>query len=566
MNKLNGVGYVRVSSISQKQEGISLELQELEIEKLFVKKGLVRGQYKIFNEGAASGREVEHRDLFIEAIDTAIANECQFFAVYDLSRFARNVNDAIKYFKLLRSYNIKLISTRQEIEDSPEGYLLYVIQSGMNEYHSVKLSYDVKKAHNHLREQGIFPHKAPLGYKNLRTDGRASLIIDEAIAPLIHDAYLKYANGELNSLEEVAKYFYDNGYRHGITNRGLMRKQKVSWIFNNPFYYGYFYHKDELIMHKYERIIDKELFDRVQKKLNGKSIQTGTYKKINGDYPLKTICKCTECARKLFGAPSKGNGGVYHYYYCRTKNCNKATGTEIVHDLFRKELMGLEPTEGTLSLFAEILKRTYRQKTVSDESKRDKLIKQVDILKKTKNEVQQSFISAKSDSLRAGLEERYSDVEKEIKSLEFELQNAKSFEENCEPIIDEGVEKLKNPLQEWESAKIERKTMYQNWLYPQGISFHYKTGLQTNELCFTYRFIRHLRDKKSQMVGVAGLEPTTPRSQSVYSSQLNYTPIYRVEYNSKFTYFQLLSIVSDIRKPAFAGFSKTYLSLKIDNH
>src|SRR5690606_27537323 len=113
-------------------------------------------------------------------------------------------------------------------------------------------------AHRHLREQGIFPHKAPLGYKNIRVDGKAGIILDEEIAPLIRSAFEKYANSELNSLEEVAKYFYDNGYRYGKSNAGLMRKQKVSWIFNKTFYYGCYYDKDKdgWIMHKYERIID----------------------------------------------------------------------------------------------------------------------------------------------------------------------------------------------------------------------------------------------------------------------------------------------------------------------
>src|SRR5690606_31483359 len=253
---------------------------------------------------------------------------------------------------------VNLISTRQEIEDTPEGFFMYGINSVVNEYHSIKLSRDVKQAHNHLRKQGIFPHLAPMGFQNVRSiDGKASIIIDERVAILIRTAFEYYAEGKLNSLIEIADYFYKEGYRHPRSKNGRLHKQSISRMLNNPFYYGCFVHDGELIAHKYPRIISKELFDKVQRKLNGKTAQTGVYKKINEDYPLKTICNCTECSKKLFGAPSKGNGGTYHYYYCRTKNCNKATSTKIVHDLFKKELMELEPTTGTLNLFEEILKR-----------------------------------------------------------------------------------------------------------------------------------------------------------------------------------------------------------------
>ncbi len=317
--KIKAIGYVRVSSISQKNEGQSLEVQEIELEKLFLRKGIARDEIIILNEGHASARSVEHRDMFREAVDLAIENDAEYFGVYDFSRFTRNVEESLSYFKLLHRYRIKLTSCSQEIDDTPEGFLMYVIQSGMNEYYSVKLSHDVKKAHKHLREKGIYPGKAPFGYENFRNENKQARIrLNEELGNLIAQAFKRYAYGELNSLNEVAEFFYMKGVTSASGKK--FNKQAMSRMFNQSFYYGYFKNGEELVKHVYPSIIDKELFNKVQVKLTGKKVQSDVYKKENEDFPLRSVCYCEECVAKIYGAPSRGSGGVYKYYWCKKKD------------------------------------------------------------------------------------------------------------------------------------------------------------------------------------------------------------------------------------------------------
>lgn len=277
-NNLKGVAYLRVSSDSQEQEGHSLEVQEKDAIKKLTSLGISSKNIHIFNEGSHTGTTVKGRDQFADAIDFSINNSVDYFWVYSSSRLARDTEAAIKYFKLLSANSTKLITSSMDYKDTPEGMVTFGINAVIDEYYSKKLSEDVKKSHKALKDKGIYPHKAPLGYKNYRNDLKQErIMLDDSVHHLITEAFQMYADSQLASLNEVSDYFYDSGYRFKGNKKsngtGRMSKQTLSRLMKNPFYYGKFEHEGRLVRHVYPPLTTEAIFNQVQDKLKKKVIR-----------------------------------------------------------------------------------------------------------------------------------------------------------------------------------------------------------------------------------------------------------------------------------------------------
>jgi site-specific DNA recombinase len=114
--------------------------------------------------------------------------------------------------------------------------------------------------------------------------------------------------------------------RMGLRNRqgGRVTKNGVSAMLNNPFYIGLIAHKKGGAVYKgvHEPLIGKQLFDRVQALLSGK-----TQKQVKRNaFRYRRMFRCGECGYSLIGELQKG----HLYYRCHTKSCPLTTVREEV--------------------------------------------------------------------------------------------------------------------------------------------------------------------------------------------------------------------------------------------
>ena len=85
---------------------------------------------------------------------------------------------------------------------------------------------------------------------------------------------------------------------HGILSRGGKRihKDRIKFILSNPFYYGHFRYAGEIHEGKYEPIIAKKLFDKVQEVLK----QRGKpQKKEKISKAFTGLLRCGECGMMI---------------------------------------------------------------------------------------------------------------------------------------------------------------------------------------------------------------------------------------------------------------------------
>ncbi len=115
-------------------------------------------------------------------------------------------------------------------------------------------------------EQGEYPHKAPIGYKNItKKDKKKVIIIDKERAFYIKRAFVLYDSG-MYSLKTLTKQLNEEGFTNSKGNK--IARSTVERILKNIFYTGVF-EFDGITKEnaQHPAIISKELFYRVQDRL-----------------------------------------------------------------------------------------------------------------------------------------------------------------------------------------------------------------------------------------------------------------------------------------------------------
>lgn len=89
--------------------------------------------------------DVGSREQFEKMIKNSSKKKFQAVIIYSLDRFARNRYNFVLYKNKLKKNGVKLVSTKENIENDASGILLESVLEGMYEYYSQELSPKIKK-------------------------------------------------------------------------------------------------------------------------------------------------------------------------------------------------------------------------------------------------------------------------------------------------------------------------------------------------------------------------------------------------------------------------------------
>src|SRR5690606_21719240 len=109
--------------------------------------------------------------------------------------------------------------------------------------------------------QGIYPFKAPVGYRD--NGGGQLKTHDPAMAPLVRQAFELYASG-LHTVRSLAVEMEQRGLRNSVGRP--LTKSGIDDMLSNPFYCGLIRSKKRGRIYKgaHEPIVSASLFERVQ--------------------------------------------------------------------------------------------------------------------------------------------------------------------------------------------------------------------------------------------------------------------------------------------------------------
>ncbi|MDY4031538.1 MAG: recombinase family protein [Pyramidobacter sp.] len=318
--------YARYSSTNQREE--SIEAQVRACQEYAKRNDLII--VDTYADSAKTGTNAE-REEFQRMIADSAAGKFEYIIVHKLDRFSRDRYDSVVYKRKLKMNGVTLRSVLENLDGSPESLILESLLEAMAAYYSQNLARESLKgmkenAYKCIYNGGVLP----LGYSVDKETRKFIINEDEAI--VIRYIFSTYADGF--GFKKIIKYLNDNGFR---TREGrLFSVNGVHDILKNIRYTGVYTFnmkkekdaagvrnhrpksKEEQIM--IERgmpaIIDKDTFDRVQKKMAENRRKAG-FMKAHVPNLLSGFIYCAECGAKYYGFTCISRRGyVTRYYKC----------------------------------------------------------------------------------------------------------------------------------------------------------------------------------------------------------------------------------------------------------
>lgn len=313
---MKAVIYARYSSDSQREESIEGQLRECG--EFAEKNGIT--VLRSYIDRAFSAK-TDNRPAFQEMIRDSSKRLFDVVIVWKLDRFARNRYDSARYKAALKKNGVKVMSATEVISSGAEGIILESVLEGYAEYYSADLSEKVIRG---MTENALKCKynggTLPIGYI---VDEEQHFQIDPLVAPYVLEAYKMYANG--STMREVKRWLTVKG----VTNKlgRPLGDNAIQLLLKNRRYIGEFKFRDTVIPDGIPAIVPKDLFDRVQERME-KNKKSPARFKAEEDYLLTTKLFCGHCGALMFGESGTSHTQTtYRYYKCantkRKKTCHK---------------------------------------------------------------------------------------------------------------------------------------------------------------------------------------------------------------------------------------------------
>jgi len=164
---MKAVGYIRVSTAGQAEEGVSLEAQEARIQAWCA---LYGHELVAVHMDALSGGRADNRPALQACLDEACKNMA-VLVVYSLSRLARSTKDAILISERLGKAGADLASLSENIDTtSAAGKMMFRMLAVLAEFERDQIKERTCVALQHKKAKGERVGNLPYGYR-LAADG-----------------------------------------------------------------------------------------------------------------------------------------------------------------------------------------------------------------------------------------------------------------------------------------------------------------------------------------------------------------------------------------------------------
>ncbi len=279
--------YARVSSESDEQLN-SLGNQITYYED-FIRKNPAWEFVEGYIDEGLSAATTKNRENFHRMVEDGGAHKFDLIITKEITRFARNTLDSIRYTRELLSAGVGVFFQNDNINTFDEdSELRLTIMSGIAQDELRKLSSRVKFGHAQaIKKNVVLGNSRIFGY--VKDGGR--LVVDEDEAPMVRELFELYASGEY-SMKQIETLFWERGYRNH--NGKKIAHTTMSGMISNPKYKGYyvgnkvkvvdlftkkqkFLPPEEWVMFKDETgeivpaIVDEELWEQANKVLQKRS-------------------------------------------------------------------------------------------------------------------------------------------------------------------------------------------------------------------------------------------------------------------------------------------------------
>lgn len=364
--RAKAVGYVRVSSKEQEQEGFSIDAQKDLLNEYAINKGLSltkvfeesesakasgRTQFKAMLKYLADHKEVTH--LLVEKTDRLYRNFSDY-GLLDPSTWPHLYIHLVKESEVLSK------------ESKSHQKLVHGLKVLLAKNYIDNLSEEVQKGLNEKAQQGLWPSCAPIGYINNRESH--TIEPDPKQGYLVRRAFELASTGQY-SLSKLKRLLFEEGLR-SVRAKSELSKSQMQRVLSNPIYYGDFTWKGKHHRGKHVPLVDRFLFDQVQIRMG--FVKRSKMTKLN--FAFTNTMTCAHCGCAITAQEQrKKSGRTYIYYHC-TSGKGACSGRvyireERLSDLISEALAAIELPEDIFEWTKQALQESQQDEQAFHENK-----------------------------------------------------------------------------------------------------------------------------------------------------------------------------------------------------
>ena len=290
--------------------------------------------YQVYADEGITGTSTKKRAAFNRMIADAHLGKFHLILTKEVSRFSRNILDTITYTRELKALGVGVLFMNDGISTlEPDAELRLSIMGSIAQEESRKTSTRVKWGQTRRMEQGVVFGRSLLGYDV--KDG--CLTVNPEGAEIVRLIFYKYGV-EKKGTTVIARELREAGYR---THSGNMKwsNTHIVKILKNEKYVGdlvqkktitpdylshakkYNHGEEEFVIIRdhHEPIIDRELWDTVQRELKKRNRNGELGAGHSNRYVFSGKIKCGECGASFVSRKkTRKDGSLYKRWSCYT--------------------------------------------------------------------------------------------------------------------------------------------------------------------------------------------------------------------------------------------------------
>src|SRR5258708_38799630 len=347
--------YARVSSAEQEREGFSIPAQQRLLHEYAGKNDFHIVQEFVDVETAKQAGRTNFNQMLAYLAEMPSVT---VVLVEKTDRLYRNFRDYVTIDDL--DLEIHLVKEGEVLSRDSRSHQKFIhgIKVLMAKNYIDNLSEETRKGMAEKAESGVFPHRAPVGYRN-DTETR-TIVVDSHRADYVRQLFEAYATGRY-SIEDLHQRCVRDGFNLPGSKARTIPRSKVEYLLKNPFYTGQFRWKKRLYAGTHEPIVSRELYDRVQETFASHGRDRGKYRVH--EFAFGGLLSCGECGYTLTAQCQKGR---YVYYKCTNygKTCSQGYyREELLAEQFLDLVKAIQLRPAVVAWANEVLKQSLEEET-----------------------------------------------------------------------------------------------------------------------------------------------------------------------------------------------------------
>ena len=509
--------YCRVSSPKQVTEGHGLASQETRCREYAKHKGY--DVVEVFHDEGITGKLLDRpnmKAMLAYLKKHRIANP--IVIIDDISRLARDIETHLRLRASIAAAGGKLESPSIEFGDDSDSRLVEHLLASVAAHQREKNAEQVFNRMKARMMNGYSVFNAPVGYRYDKVGRHGKLLVpDQPCASVITEGLEGFASGRFDTQVELMRFFLSSP--HFPKDRfGNVHMQRIKEILNRVLYAGYLDKPDwniHLVKGHHEALVSFETYKKIQARLNGQA-KAPVRKDINEDFPLRGFVACACCGTPMTACWSRGRNGLYPYYLCQGKNngvkCSqygKSIRRDKLEGEFEMLLSEMKPSKDMFFLAAEIFTDLWNTRRNDAKQEADAIRRNLAQIERKTEQFFERIVEADNPILITAYEKKLRQLEEEKITLDEKIAQCGRPLQSFDETFRTAIQFLSNPHQLWVSDRLEHRRAVLKLAFSERLRYCRNEGFRTPEKSLPFLLLEGSDERKKEMVGLVGLEPTT---------------------------------------------------------